>query len=62
MVPFIDKDKCTGCGNCFEVCPPAAISIKDGLAYIEAEFCEECGFCAASCPVEAIIIKFPTFL
>lgn len=58
MIPVIDKDACTGCGNCLEVCPPQAIILEDQKAVIEAEFCEECGFCAAECPSDAIAIPF----
>ncbi|HOP86124.1 MAG TPA: 4Fe-4S binding protein [Syntrophorhabdaceae bacterium] len=60
MVPSINKEKCTGCGICTDICPPGAISIIDDKAFIEIEFCEECGFCAPSCPSEAIEIDFPT--
>lgn len=59
MIPIIDKDACTGCGSCLEVCPPLAIVLRDEKADIEAEFCEECGFCAAECPVGAISIIYP---
>jgi len=59
MIPVIDKEKCTGCGICTEICPPDAISIINDKAFIEKEFCEECGFCAPSCPSGAIRIEFP---
>jgi MinD superfamily P-loop ATPase len=59
MLPTIDKDRCTGCGKCMEVCPPQAISIQDDGAFVEEEFCEECGFCAPECAVRAIEIPFP---
>lgn len=59
MIPFIDKDACTGCGQCVEVCPPEAISLQDETAQIEHDLCEECGFCVAECPVGAISIPFP---
>jgi ferredoxin len=58
MIPLIDKDACTGCEKCVEVCPPQAMLIEDGKASIEEEFCEECGFCASECPVAAISIPF----
>ena len=60
MLPVIDKEACTGCGQCVEICPPLALSLKDDKAQVEAEFCEECGFCAAECPAGAIAIPFPT--
>ena len=59
MIPVIDRDACTGCGNCVEVCPPRAIVDEEGKAKLLAEFCEECGFCAPQCPVDAIEIRFP---
>lgn len=59
MVPLIDETACTGCGNCVEVCPPGAISLKGEKACIAVDICEECGFCAPECPVEAINIPFP---
>jgi len=59
MIPVIDEDKCTGCGNCVEVCPPSALLLTNDKAALEEEFCEECGFCAAECPTNAITINFP---
>ncbi len=58
MIPMIDVEKCTGCGECAEVCPPQAISLDNEKAGIEDDLCEECGFCAAECPVGAIAIRF----
>jgi ferredoxin len=59
MIPLIDKDTCTCCGQCMEICPPEAISLQEETAHIENDLCEECGFCAAECPVGAISIPFP---
>ena len=59
MIPVIERELCTGCGNCIEVCPPQALSLEDEKVSVQEEFCEECGFCAAECPVEAIKIIFP---
>jgi len=59
MIPIIDVEECTGCGNCVEVCPPGALSLSDEKAYVAEDLCEECGFCAPECPVGAISIPFP---
>lgn len=54
MIPVIDKDKCTGCEDCFESCPPQAIEMKEGKAFIVEKLCEECGECVKVCPEKAI--------
>jgi Pyruvate/2-oxoacid:ferredoxin oxidoreductase delta subunit len=56
MSPFVDKQKCTGCGICIEFCPAEAIIKKDGKAFISIE-CVECGACIAECPEEAIVLE-----
>jgi len=61
MIPTIDKEVCTGCGACVEVCPPQALFLDDEEIEIQEELCEECGFCAAECPVSAIRIILPSF-
>lgn len=59
MIPIINVEECTGCGNCVEVCPPEALSLKEDKARLAEDLCEECGFCAPECPVNAISIPFP---
>ncbi len=54
MLIRIDTEKCTGCRNCINVCPFAAIIIKDEKAFI-TEACSLCGACIESCPERAII-------
>ena len=54
MIPVIDKNKCTGCGDCVEVCPPQAIDLVDDKAVISERLCEECGECVPECPEKAI--------
>ena len=41
---------CIGCGDCVSVCPSKAISIKDGIAFVDIRFCMGCGLCANTCP------------
>jgi|MudIll2142460700_1097286.scaffolds.fasta_scaffold123585_1 NAD-dependent dihydropyrimidine dehydrogenase PreA subunit len=56
----IDKDTCTGCGNCLPFCTVGAISLVDwegterGDVY--QDLCVECGVClrAEICPMDAI--------
>jgi len=53
QVAYIDRDKCTECGLCQELCRFDAI--KDFM--VDPVSCEGCGFCSHVCPVEAITMK-----
>ncbi len=57
-VHTIDKDACTDCGLCVEVCPVDAISqveYNGGTVHsIDPELCTNCGLCTEECPVDAI--------
>jgi Fe-S-cluster-containing hydrogenase component 2 len=55
MAVQINIEKCTGCGNCVEICPVKAIKIDDNKAIVSDD-CIECGVCKNSCPVQAITI------
>jgi len=50
----VDIQKCTGCGDCVEVCPLEAISLNDDKAVIDENNCTECGLCVDECPNDAI--------
>lgn len=54
MAVVIDKDACTGCAACVDVCPTEAISIKDDKAVVDADACTDCLSCIDECPTEAI--------
>lgn len=53
-MPWVDKDKCTGCEICVEKCPVDTISIEDNKAKIKMEECIRCGICHNVCPQEAV--------
>lgn len=52
---MIDRELCTGCGDCLPVCPVGAIELVSDYAEINEERCVECSVCYRSqgCPVEA---------
>lgn len=55
MKTVCQKDMCTGCMACVEVCPAKAISVKDSLkaynAIISVEDCINCNLCSKTCQV-----------
>jgi electron transfer flavoprotein alpha subunit len=52
----IDRDKCTGCGDCQPYCPFDLIEIIDEKAHIN-EGCTLCGACQEACDYDAILIE-----
>ena len=53
-MPWIDKEKCTGCQTCSQVCPVGAISSKEEKAEIDMDECIRCGKCHDACPQDAV--------
>jgi len=52
---FVDEDKCTGCGDCLQVCPQeGAIVFQQAKAVINHDLCTGCAACMPACPEEAI--------
>ena len=45
---------CLGYGDCAAVCPVSAISVTDGVAFIDPTLCTGCGLCARTCPNKII--------
>ncbi len=56
--PYVDKEKCVGCGTCVSVCPVGVFEIKDGKSVVvNPDACIQCRACEASCPQKAIEVK-----
>ena len=53
-MPWIDQEKCTGCGTCLDECVVGAISMHGGVASINDRECIRCGVCHDVCPNEAV--------
>lgn len=52
-----DPDRCTGCGECVDICPVKAVVVEDGLAVVDKEWCIGCGVCATRCDFDAISME-----
>lgn len=53
----LDRELCTGCGLCAEVCPHAVFAPEGGkMSVVRRDACIECGACALNCPVKAIAV------
>lgn len=52
--PFVNQDKCVGCGACVKICAVNAPSIERGKASIDHLKCVGCGRCIGVCPTDAV--------
>ena len=51
----IDEDKCTGCGECVNICPSEVFEVvSDKSTCPKVDDCSECGVCVDTCPEKAI--------
>ncbi len=63
--PYIETDKCIGCGACVKMCPadPKAVFFKPEKATLypeyNYEYCIRCFCCQEICPESAISLKSP---
>ena len=54
----LDKEKCTGCGMCIEVCPHEVFKMNTRHVEIQnRDACMECGACSRNCPFDAIAVQ-----
>lgn len=64
--PHVVEAKCTGCGNCVEICPVGAASLEGDVSRIDPGICISCGQCMEVCPESAIDLNWeqdiPEFL
>lgn len=57
MEVICEKDKCTGCSACYNICKHEAINmLPDELGFvhpvIDIDKCVDCGLCRKNCPVK----------
>lgn len=63
MPPVINKNKCTGCHTCVNICPMDVFGIqKEKLRVPEIRYpdeCWHCNSCVFDCPTKAITLRVP---
>lgn len=60
MPPIINKERCTSCGICDDICPGDIFRIDDNQPEVNyPEECFHCGACLLDCPEEAISYRIP---
>lgn len=62
MPPVIDKDKCTACGICVDICPTDVFfGSKNGEIPVVAypNLCFHESACVTDCPKDAIKLRIP---
>ncbi|MBF0200810.1 MAG: ATP-binding protein [Desulfamplus sp.] len=55
MVPVVDKDRCSLCGECEKICQFSAIALIAGRIMTFPDMCHSCQGCVMVCPEDAII-------
>lgn len=54
----LDRESCTGCRLCTQVCPRSVLSMEGNKARIVArDACIECGACSRNCLPAAITVR-----
>jgi NAD-dependent dihydropyrimidine dehydrogenase PreA subunit len=49
-----DQEKCTGCGQCVDICPVQVIKMEGDFPMIDKDWCIGCGVCAVPCSTGAV--------
>jgi ferredoxin len=50
----VDKEKCTRCKRCAQICPAGAITLVEEYPVVDCLRCESCQRCVGFCPVSAL--------
>ncbi len=54
----VDNDKCTGCGECVDICPVEVYELKDAKSsVVNEEECLGCESCVEVCEFDAITVE-----
>lgn len=62
MPPIIDRNKCTGCGICADICPLDVFCHDENAEFpvvAHEEECWHCNSCVLDCPDGAVSLRIP---
>ncbi len=51
------ENGCLGLGDCISVCSKGAITVCNGVAFVDEDLCEGCGLCVKACPKGLISLR-----
>ena len=58
MPAFVERENCTGCKSCEEVCPTNSIAVQaDNVAAVKEDECIDCNACVDACTTQSITVK-----
>ncbi len=55
----VDRETCTGCGLCIQVCPFGALTLDNENIIVVSEACNGCGACVPECPSGSLSLPEP---
>jgi len=59
-LPLLDETRCTGCGDCVEVCPARCLEMDGPLPWLPRPLdCISCSLCVVVCPADALCLAPP---
>ncbi|MCL5961489.1 MAG: ferredoxin family protein [Chloroflexi bacterium] len=61
MPPNINRDLCTDCAVCYDLCPGDCFGLDSAAQVVvkDRDRCWHCGCCERECPAEAIKVGLP---
>ena len=60
--PVFNHEKCVGCKDCYESCPPQVIKMVNNRPFVDLDGCIRCFCCQELCPVKAVNIHRPVLM
>jgi len=63
ILPVVDEERCSGCGECVTRCPAGAVTLASGrVIFTASDRCTYCGVCEDVCPEGAVSLYYEVVL